>query len=206
MWPFVKNYVFKTFFARQNYLTQKKTTEGVQSPTGYFLKACQRAAISWLGWTWMKVDWKFETWAGEISCLRVIPTMVYTCHIDVYWHRYITTYPDIPSQHSYLTYFLTFYLAFWAVIRSGILFDVLSSILIWLTYFLTFYLAFWSGTLWHSVSDILFVILSYIIFDILSGILSLTFYLAFYLRVEVRQGTLRVDTRGWGPAGNTGRG
>ena len=74
----------------------------------------------------------------------------------------------------------------------------LSNILIWHS--------FWHS-IWHSISDIL------------SGILSLTFYLAFYLTfwsgrehwawmvaVEVRQGTLGVDGRGWGPAGNTGRG
>ena len=31
-------------------------------------------------------------------------------------------------------------------------------------------------------------------------------HLAWILAVEVRQGTLGVDGRGWGPAGNTGRG
>ena len=64
------------------------------------------------------------------------------------------------------------------------------------------YLAFLSGILiWHS--SLAFYLALY-----------LTFYLAFYLAyllafspaVEVRQGTLGVDSRGWGPAGNTGRG
>ena len=63
----------------------------------------------------------------------------------------------------------------------------------YLAYLLTFYLAY-----------LLTFYLAYL----------LTFYLAFYLAyllafspaVEVRQGTLGVDGRGWGPAGNTGRG
>ena len=81
----------------------------------------------------------------------------------------------------------------------------LSGILIWhssLAFYLAFHLAFYSGILiWQS--SLAFYLALY-----------LTFYLAFYLAyllafspaVEVRQGTLGVDSRGWGPAGNTGRG
>ena len=48
-------------------------------------------------------------------------------------------------------------------------------------------------------SDILSGIISGVSSDILSGI-------AFGIGVEVRQRTLGVDGRGWGPAANTGRG
>ena len=49
------------------------------------------------------------------------------------------------------------------------------------------------------------LILSGTLPDIYSGILS-GIPILWILTVEVRQGTLGVDTRGWGPAGNTGRG
>ena len=56
-----------------------------------------------------------------------------------------------------------------------------------------------SGILSDISSGILSGISSGIYSDISSGILS-------GISHEVRQGTLGVDTRGWGPAGNTGRG
>ena len=70
-------------------------------------------------------------------------------------------------------------------ILSGILSDILSGIL--------------SDILSGISSDILSGILSGVSSDILSG-------KAFGIGVEVRQRTLGVDGRGWGPAANTGRG
>ena len=71
-----------------------------------------------------------------------------------------------------------------------------------------------SGISSGILSDILSGILSGISSGILSGISSGILsdmrsgreHLAWILAVEVRQGTLGVDGRGWGPAGNTGRG
>ena len=99
-------------------------------------------------------------------------------------------------------------------ILSGTLSDVLSGILIWHSY-----LAFLSGILlWHSIWHSIWH--SYLAF--LSGILlwhsiwhsiwrsiwhSIWHIFWHSLQaVEVRQGTLGVDSRGWGPAGNTWRG
>ena len=110
------------------------------------------------------------------------------------------------------------YLAFLSGLLSGTLSDVLSGILIWhsylaflsgillwhssLAFYLAFHLAFLAGILiWHS--SLAFYLALYLTFD-------LAFYLAYLLAfspaVEVRQGTLGVDSHGWGQAGNTGRG
>ena len=69
-----------------------------------------------------------------------------------------------------------------------------------LTYFLTFFLTY-----------LLTFFLSFFLTFCLTPLLTLfmTFFLAylltFFLAVEVRQGTLSADGRGWGPAGNTRR-
>ena len=56
------------------------------------------------------------------------------------------------------------------------------------------------------LSDILSNFLLHILCPISSYMRSGREHLAWILAVEVRQGTLGVDGRGWGPAGNTGRG
>ena len=115
-----------------------------------------------------------------------------------------------------------FYLVFVSGILSGIKFNnlsgILSGILIWHSC-LPFFSGVLSGILsdifiWHS--SLIFYLIFYLAF--LSGILiwhfSLVFYLVFYLAyflafspaIEVRQGTLGMDSRGWGPVGNIGRG
>ena len=97
-------------------------------------------------------------------------------------------------------------------ISSGILSDISSGILSGIL----------SGISSGIYSDISSGILSGILSAILSGIssgisLGISIWQIFYMRsgrehlawilaVEVRQGTLGVDGRGWGPAGNTGRG
>ena len=72
------------------------------------------------------------------------------------------------------------------------------------------FIHFLTGKSWGILSDIssgiLFGILSGILSDISSYMRSGREHLAWILAVEVRQGTLGVDGRGWGPAGNTGRG
>ena len=117
----------------------------------------------------------------KITLLRVIPTMAFN------------------SSH------LTIYLAYLSGIPSGMSSDILSGIS--------------SDILPGISSDILSVIssdiLSVISSDILSGISSeilsgiasdILSGIAFGIGVEVRQRTLGVDGRGWGPAANTGRG
>ena len=165
------------------------------------------------------------------TLLRVIPTMTFLSDnlsgISI-WHSYLAFYLAL-----YLTFYLAFlsgiliwhsYLAFF----SGILSGIPSGILIWHSY-----LAFFSGILSGTLSDVLSGILSGISFGILSGgwgpagntwrgfsrlrsgrehwawILAGEVRQEHWARmvaVEVRQGTLGVDSRGWGPAGNTWRG
>ena len=129
------------------------------------------------------------------------------------WHSHLTFYLAFYLAfhiwHSYLTFYLAFYLAFHLAFSSGIL--------IWHSH-LAFFSGILSGTLiwrsiWHSIWH------SYLAFHLafLSGILSGGWgpagntgrgfsrlrsgreHWAWMVVVEVRQGTLGVDGRGWGP-------
>ena len=136
-----------------------------------------------------------KTWIikKQITLLRVIPTMTFQDSL----------------------FYLAFYLTFLSGILSGTLSDVLSGILIWHSY-----LAFLSGILlWHSIWRSIWHSVWHIFWHSLrrlrSGREHLAWILAVEVRrehwawmvaVEVRQGTLGVDSRGWGPAGNTWRG
>ena len=82
----------------------------------------------------------------------------------------------------------------------------LSGILIWHSS-----LAFFSGILlwhsiWHSIWRSIWHSIWHIFWHSLRRLRSGRQHLAWILAVEVRQGTLGVDGRGWGPAGNTWRG
>ena len=73
------------------------------------------------------------------------------------------------------------------------------------------YLAFLSGILiwhsiWHSIWRSIWHSIWHIFWHSLRRLRSGREHLAWILAVEVRQGTLGVDSRGWGPAGNTWRG
>ena len=142
-----------------------------------------------------EVNSKLSTGLLNHVCKNMTETLI--------WHSYLALYLTF-----YLTFYLAFYLAFLSGILSGTLSDVGSAILIWhsslaffsgiLTVRLAFHLAFLSGILiWHSY--LAFYLALYLAF-------YLAYLLAFSPAVEVRQGTLGVDSRGWGPAGNTGRG
>ena len=77
-------------------------------------------------------------------------------------------------------------------ILSGISSDILSAI-------------FWHS-IWHSIWRSIWHSIWHIIWHSLRRLRSGREHLAWILAVEVRQGTLGVDGRGWGPVGNTGRG
>ena len=91
-------------------------------------------------------------------------------------------------------------------ISSGNLSDILSGILsgillaFYLAYLLAFYLAYLLA--FYLAVEVQRCALSWEGPRLRSG----REHLAWILAVEVRQGTLGVDGRGWGPAGNTGRG
>ena len=101
------------------------------------------------------------------------------------WHLYILLLANLLAF--YLTYFLAFDLAFYLAYL--------------LAFYLTFYLAFY-------LAYLLAFYVAYLLTFYLAYLLALyvAYLLAWILTVEVRQGTLGVDGRGWGPAGNTGRG
>ena len=138
------------------------------------------------------------------------------------WHSYLAFFSGILSGtlsdvlsgiliwHSCLAFYLAFHLAFLSYLAffSGILSGTLSDVLIWHSY-----LAFFSGILSGTLSDVLSGILSFISFGILSGgwgpagntwrgfsrLRSGREHWAWMVAVAVRQGTLGVDGRGWGP-------
>ena len=133
------------------------------------------------------------------------------------WHLYILLLANLLAF--YLTYFLAFDLAFYLAYLLAFYLAYLLAfhLAFYLAYLLAYYLA---NLLAFYLANILALYLAYLLAFYLTFYLAylLTFYLAYLLAlyvayllawilaVEVRQGTLGGDTRGWGPAGNTGRG
>ena len=99
----------------------------------------------------------------------------------------------------YLAYLLAYYLA------NLLAFYLANILALYLAYFLAFYLTFFLA---FYLAYLLAFYLAYLLTFYLAYLLApyVAYLLAWILAVEVRQGTLGVDARGWGPAGNTGRG
>ena len=96
-------------------------------------------------------------------------------------------------------------------ILSGILSDILHFIWhifwhsIWHIFWHSIWHIFWHS-IWHSIWRSIWHIFWHIFWHSLRRLKSGREHLAWILAVEVRQGTLGVDGRSWGPAGNTWRG
>ena len=92
-------------------------------------------------------------------------------------------------------------------ILSGILSGISSGISIWHIFWHIFWHMFWH-MFWHSIWQIFWHSIWHIFWHSIWHIFwhSIWHSIWHIFLHEVRQGTLGVDTRGWGPAGNAGRG
>ena len=164
--------------------------------------------------TWLENPFKHHEFVGDsekITLLRVIPTMTFTHFVT---RKSSGILSDISSG---ILFGISSGIC--SGISSGILSGKFSGILSGIS---SGILSGKSSGILSGIlcgkssgiySDISSGILSGILSDISSGIYSDISYMrsgrehvAWILAVEVRQGTLGVDGRGWGPAGNTGRG
>ena len=156
---------------------------------------------------------KAGTWLGVFAMESWGIQFLLYMGIDYDWNR--RSYKDLNSSFAEVSSK--------AMITEKLLYFVWSPpwhlYILLLAYLLAFYLAYLlADVLAYLLADVLAYLLAYLLAYVLAYLLAfhLAFYLAYLLAlyvayllawilaVEVRQGTLDVDGRGWGPAGNTG--
>ena len=96
-----------------------------------------------------------------------------------------------------------FWHSIWHIFRHSVCHIFWHSI--WHIFWHSIWRIFWDS-IWHSIWRSIWQSIWHICWHSLRRLRSGREHLAWILAVEVRQGTLGVDGRGWGPAGNTWRG